>query len=271
MLDANFRDFSRLHELAACCPQICCMSATIRPACLAFLAEKIGRSSFSESISISPERTSLALQLVVTPQVRTFIAENLQLQPQGQRAIVFCLYKINVEQTVQFLRSLSMGRDIFQCISGKSADCSAFNRSKSAIMVCTTVLAAGVSFSNVTRVYFQDGSHGPEVFLQGAGRGARADGEQCMAFLVTSKQQLNYFNDTLTCPQAATMATFCMKCFEEGLNFAHELYGLFLHDDIREAAGDKRSRTQQFFDKDISQSDVKPKSEEQSHETFQVN
>ena len=214
-------------------------------------AEKIGRSSFSKSISVSPERETLRLQLVVTTDIRAFILQNLQLQPAGQRAIIFCLYKTNVAQTVAFLKASGMKRDIFECVSGKDADCSVFNQSESGVMVCTTVLAAGVSFSYVSRVYFQDGSHGPEVFLQGAGRGARADGEQCWAFLVTSKQQMNYFQEATNCPQASSMAKFCMTCFDEGLHFGCELYKIFDHGDVEggeDVAGDKRSATQQSMD-----------------------
>ena len=255
VVDGDFRDFSRLHEVTTYCPQVCCMSATIRPDSLSQLAEKIGRSSFSRSISVSPERATLVLQLVVTSDIRDFISKNLRLQPAGQRAIIFCLYKTNVAQTAQFLKASGISRDIFKCVSGKSADCCAFNQSESGIMVCTTVLAAGVSFSNVSRVYFQDGSHGPEVFLQGAGRGARADGEQCRAFLVTSKHKLNYFQETTNCPQASSMANLCMNCFEKGLHFGRELYKIFDHEEAEEVTGHKRSSAQQ---------------DEQPQQTFQV-
>jgi superfamily II DNA helicase RecQ len=243
VLDADFRDFSTLSQVTTHCPQVCCMSATIRRESLPILADKIGRSLFTQSIFVSPERPNLALQLVVTAEIRAFIADNLKKQPQGQRAIIFCLFKSNVTQTVEFLNTLSLDREIFECTSGK-ADCFAFDTSESGIMVCTTVLAAGVSFKNVTRIYFQDLSHGPEVFLQGSGRGARSEGEQCMAFLVTSMRQLNYFKDSPNAPYATFMANFCMKCFNEGLHFGRELYRLFDHD---EDAGAKRPRVSHMF------------------------
>lgn len=243
VLDADFRDFSTLSQVTTHCPQVCCMSATIRNESIPLLADKIGRSLFSQSIFVSPERPNLALQLVVTSEIRAFIAENLKKQPQGQRAMIFCLFKSNVPQTVEFLKTLSLDREIFECTSGK-ADCSGFDRSEFGIMVCTTVLAAGVSYKKVTRVYFQDCSHGPEVFLQGSGRGARAEGEQCMAFLVTSMRQLNYFKDAPNSPYATFMANFCIKCFSEGLHFGRELYRLFDHDDD---AGAKRPRVSQLF------------------------
>ena len=231
------------------------MSATIRPDILFVLADKIGRASFSESIAVSPERASLSLQLVVTSEGRDFIVQNLQRQPQCERAIIFCLYKCNVPQTVRFLKSSGIQRDIFECVSGKSADdCNGFYRSESGIMVSTTVLAAGVSFNNVTRVYFEGGAHGPEVFLQGAGRGARADGQQCEAFLVTSKQQISYLMDRTKCDSASIMAKFCNNCFEEGLHFGRELYRLFYHDESKkEVAGDKRFRNPDLFGDDSGQ------------------
>lgn len=272
VVDGDFRDFSRLSEVTTYCPQVCCMSATIRPDSLSHLAEKIGRSSFSRSISVSPERGTLHLQLVVTSNTREFISQNLRLQCAGQRAIIFCLYKTNVAQTAQFLKASGITRDVFECVSGKSADCYGFNQSESGIMVCTTVLAAGVSFSNVSRVYFQDGSHGPEVFLQGAGRGARAEGEQCEAFLVTSKQQLNYFQRSTNCPQASSMATFCKDCFEKGLHFGRELYKMFDHDDVEENPGNKRSSTQQsIYDNPAKYGVLKTlQQNDQQPQTFQV-
>lgn len=253
MVDADFRDFSSLHAVTTYCPQVCCMSATIRPGTVAVLADKIGRVSFSESIALSPERASLSLHLVVTSEVRDFIVQNLQTQPRRERAIIFCLYKNNVSHVVRLLKSSGIHREIFECVSGKSSDCFAFNRSESGIMVSTTVLAAGVSFNNVTRIFFQDGSHGPEVFLQGAGRGARADGQQCDVFLVTSKQQLDFLMDIPKCASASSMAKFCKNCFENGLHFGRELYRLFDHDGIKEVAGDKRSRNPDLFAEDSGQ------------------
>lgn len=272
VVDGDFRDFSGLSEVTTFCPQVCCMSATIRPDYVSHLAEKIGRNSFSRSITVSPERENLRLQLVMTSDTRAFISQNIQLQPAGQRAIIFCMYKTNVSQTAQFLRASGIAREVFECVSGKSADCDAFNQSGSGIMVCTTVLAAGVSFSNVSRVYFQDGSHGPEVFLQGAGRGARADGEQCQAFFVTSKQQLDYFEGSTNCPQASSMANFCMTCFEKGLHFGRELYKMFDHDDVEEIVGDKRLSTQQSIDENPAKYGVFKILQQNQHppQTFQV-
>ena len=259
VIDGDFRDFSTLSQVTTHCPQVCCMSATIRPDSLPPLADKIGRSLFSQSIFLSPERPNLALQLVVTSEIRAFFEGNLRKQPSGQRAIIFCLFKSNVAQTAEFLKTLSLDREIFECTSGK-ADCFAFDQSESGILVCTTVLAAGVSFKKVTRVYFQDCSHGPESFLQGSGRGARAEGEQCMAFMVTSMRQLNYFIDAPNSPYATFMAKFCMKCFSEGLHFGRELYRMFAHD---EGAGAKRPRISHPFSEQNESSSNPPS-------TFQV-
>jgi hypothetical protein len=229
VLDGDFRDFANLSDITQQCPQICCMSATIQPQILSELAGILGRTAFSKSISMSPHRSSLSLALRITTDTRSFITGELQSQTKGQRAIIFCLFKNNVSQIAAYIQSAVTGRRVFQCTSGKAADSCSFNQSESAIMVCTTVLAAGVSFEKVTRVYFIDCSHGPEVFLQGAGRGARCEGEQCIATLVTNRQQLETFKDSPTLIYAARMACLCLKCIDQHLNFADEICKLFVH------------------------------------------
>jgi superfamily II DNA/RNA helicase len=58
------------------------------------------------------------------------------------------------------------------------------------------VLSAGVSFDEVTRVFFLGSAHNPETFLQGAGRGARSEQEKCIATLVTTKKDMAYYKES---------------------------------------------------------------------------
>jgi hypothetical protein len=226
VVDADFRDFHGIQEMARYCPQVCCMTATLQPHFTSVLASILGRPKFSRSILLSPKRNSVSLVIKVTSDPRKFIADDLCAQDENRRAIVFCLFKRNVEDMSRILRS-RMNRQVFDCTSGATADLSAFAESDSSVMVCTTVLAAGVSFDRVTRIYFLDGAHGPEIVLQGAGRGARAKGEICIATLVTSKHQLECLKERDGCLGA--MASFCQTCIEDKLDFAEELYKLFKH------------------------------------------
>jgi hypothetical protein len=66
------------------------------------------------------------------------------------------------------------------------------------------------------------------VLLQGAGRGARSENEHCVATLVTTRQQLEYFIDS-SLGHTARMASFCLNCLEKDLDFDRELYRLFDH------------------------------------------
>lgn len=229
ILDGDWRDFANLSDISHHCPQICCMSATIQPDLLSELAGKFGRTAFSESIWMPPNRASLSLVLRITSDTRSFISGEIRSQKQGHRAIVFCLFKSNVPQIAAYIQSAIPNRRVFQCTSGKASDYTLFNASDSAIMVCTTVLATGVSFEKVSRVYFLECSHGPEVFLQGAGRGARCDGESCIATLVTNRQQLETFQESPNMASAARMASFLLKCIDGDLNFGDEICRLFDH------------------------------------------
>ena len=231
MLDGDFRDFADLGETTRHCPRVCCMSATIQPDLLSDLAGKFGRDGFSASISMSPQRSTLSLVLKVTSDTRSFITADLLSQSPGERAIIFCLFKNNVPHVANYVQSACRDRCVFQCISGKAADFTAFNRSESAIMVCTTVLAAGVAFQKVSRVYFLECSHGPEVFLQGSGRGARDEGEACIATLVTTKQQLETFKGS-SMVYVSRMAAFCISCIEKRLDFGDEICKLFEHSKV---------------------------------------
>ena len=203
------------------------MTATLQPSSVAELAKVVGRQSFSESLLLSPKRQALSVCMKMTSDPRAWIVEDLQFQPQNQRAIVYCLYKKNVELFAEILRTKLPYRVVLECVSGSTADLSKF-KSTFSIMVCTSVLVAGISIDGVTRVYFLDCAHGPEGFLQGAGRGARAEGETCVATLVTCKAQLQYF---MYSDQKFTseMATFCYSCYENNLDFAEQLYKLFQH------------------------------------------
>jgi superfamily II DNA/RNA helicase len=203
------------------------MTATLQPSSVAELAKTVGRKGFSESLFLSPKRQALSVCMKMTTDPRSWIVEDLERQPQNQRAIVYCLYKRNVELMAEMLKSKMPKRVVLECVSGSTADLSKF-KSTFSIMVCTSVLIAGISIDGITRVYFLDCANGPEGFLQGAGRGARAEGETCVATLVTCKSQLQYFmysDQTMT----SHMATFCYSCYERNLDFAEELYKLFQH------------------------------------------
>lgn len=203
------------------------MTATLQPSSVAELAKVVGRQGFSESLFLSPKRQALSVCMKMTSDPRSWIVEDLQFQPQNQRAIVYCLYKKNVELFAEILRTKLPYRVVLECVSGSTADLVKFKTTFS-IMVCTSVLGAGISIDGVTRVYFLDCANGPEGFLQGAGRGARAEGETCVATLVTCKTQLQYFmysDQTYT----SQMATFCYSCYEKNIDFAEELYKLFQH------------------------------------------
>ena len=226
VVDADFRDFHGIQEMARYCPQVCCMTATLQPHFTSAVASILGRPQFSRSILLSPRRNSVSLVIKVTSDPRRFIADDLCGQDENRRAIVFCLFKRNVEDMARILRS-RVNRQVFDCTSGATADLSAFAEYDSSVMVCTTVLAAGVSFDSVTRIYFLDGAHGPEIILQGAGRGARAKGETCVATLVTSNHQLECLKERDGCLGA--MASFCQTCIHDKLDFAEELYRLFEH------------------------------------------
>jgi hypothetical protein len=195
-LDGAYRDFSSLHEICTHCPQVCCMTATLQPRHQAGLAAKLGRVGFSKSILFPPERPQLKLVLKITTDARGWIAEDLNNQPSGQKALVFCLFKKVVPEMSLYLKSILHNREIMECVSGVTADLVAFRRSDSGVMVCTSVLATGVSVENITRVYFLGCAHGPESFLQGAGRGARSDQEKCVATMVTTKRDLAFYQDS---------------------------------------------------------------------------
>jgi superfamily II DNA helicase RecQ len=195
-LDGAYRDFSSLHEICTHCPQVCCMTATLQTRHQAGLAAKLGRVGFSKSILFPPERPQLKLVLKITTDARGWIAEDLNNQPSGQKALVFCLFKKVVPEMSLYLKSILHNREIMECVSGVTADLVAFRRSDSGVMVCTSVLATGVSVENITRVYFLGCAHGPESFLQGAGRGARSDQEKCVATMVTTKRDLAFYQDS---------------------------------------------------------------------------
>jgi hypothetical protein len=59
-------------------------------------------------------------------------------------------------------------------------------------------------------------------------RWPRDETENCLATLVTTKQQLEYFR-TSGLVYAAMMASFCLNCLEKKLDFDCELYKLFDH------------------------------------------
>ena len=163
----------------------------------------------------------------VTQDPRIWIEKQLLLQPVTERAIIFCLFRKHVEMMVSYLKSKITTRQIFECSSGATDDLPAFHAA-SGVMVCTSVLSTGVSFDKVTRVIFLDCCHGPEAFLQGAGRGARFEGETCVSTLVTNKAQLQYFMHS-DMPEVGKMATFCYEVIEKRLDFSSEIYKLFQH------------------------------------------
>jgi superfamily II DNA/RNA helicase len=189
-LDASFRDFGSIYEVCLQCPQVCCMTATLQPRHVVSLAQKLGRKGFSESMLVCPSRPQLEVGLKVTTDAKAWIAQELKRQPAGQRAIVFCLFKQNVTEMAAYLKGTLESREILECVSGAIHDMAMFRKLSSAIMVCTSVLAAGVSFDTVTMVFFLSCAHGPEYFLQGAGRGARSEQEKCVATLVSTRRDL---------------------------------------------------------------------------------
>jgi superfamily II DNA/RNA helicase len=166
------------------------MTATLQPRHVAGLAQKLGRKGFSESMLVCPSRPQLEVGLKVTTDAKAWIAQELKRQPAGQRAIVFCLFKQNVTEMAAYLKGTLESREILECVSGAIHDMAMFRKLSSAIMVCTSVLAAGVSFDTVTMVFFLSCAHGPEYFLQGAGRGARSEQEKCVATLVSTRRDL---------------------------------------------------------------------------------
>ena len=86
-------------------------------------------------------------------------------------------------------------------------------------------------FRRFQGVYFLECSHGPEVFLQGSGRGARDEGEACIATLVTTKQQLETFKGS-SMVYVSRMAAFCISCIEKRLDFGDEICKLFEHSKV---------------------------------------
>ena len=189
-LDASFRDFASIYEVCLQCPQVCCMTATLQPRHVAGLAQKLGRKGFSESMLVCPSRPQLQVGLKVTTDAKAWISQELKRQPAGQRAIVFCLFKHNVTEMAAYLKETQGSREILECVSGAIDDMAMFRKLSSAIMVCTSVLAAGVSFDTVTMVFFLSCAHGPEYLLQGAGRGARSEQETCVATLVSTRRDM---------------------------------------------------------------------------------
>ncbi len=226
VVDGDFRDFHGIRQISKFCPQVCCMTATMQPHFTSVMTSVLGRRPFSRSILLSPKRDSVSLGIKISSDPRNCIAEDLSLQEPNRRAIVFCLFKKNVEDMSKMLRSI-LKRDVLDCTSGATADLATFAASDSAVIVCTTVLATGVSFDRVTRIYFLDCAHSPEVFLQGAGRGAREQGETCVATIVTSKQQLECLKEREG--YLGAMANFCQTCIQTSANFSQELYRLFEH------------------------------------------
>ena len=167
ILDRDWRpDFSKLWEIAKHCPKICCMTATLQPHCVSQLASQFGRSTFSQSLCISPYRSGIQLAMKVTQEPRLWIEQQLLSQPLTERAIIFCLFRKHVEMMVSYLKSKMTTRQIFECSSGATDDLSAF-QAASGVMVCTSVLSTGVTFEKVTRVYFLDCCHGPRRWLSG--------------------------------------------------------------------------------------------------------
>jgi superfamily II DNA/RNA helicase len=261
-LDGDYRDFGHLHEISSHCPQVCCMTATLQPGLLPILADKLGRpEGFSESMFLSPKRSNLSLELRMSVDPRMWITQELSkltAQKSGQRAIVFCMFKKQVYELAELLRSKLKNFDVFECVAGSNADLTAFKMSLSGIMVCTTVLAAGVSFQNVTRVFFLDCAHGPELFLQGAGRGARSDSDHCTSTLVTNKSQLQHFKGGQMA-NTAEFAAFCLNCIENNLVFAQEIYALYDHQTVHVRAS-KRARSDDESSALASQTDTSAKS-----------
>ena len=229
MIDKDFRDFSKLHEVTRGCPQICCMSATIQQKHVAALAASIGRTHFTNGMTMTPHREALSLQLRISFDPKLAIMEELLLQQKEEKAIVFCLFKAAVSEFAVMLKQKGLGRSVFECVSASLSEVDTFRKSKGGIMVCTSVLAAGMSFQNVSRVFFLDCAHSPEEFMQGAGRGARAVGETCIASLFTSISKLEKLQAS-SMKSTSSMASFCLDCMATRKDFATSLYGLFEHE-----------------------------------------
>lgn len=227
-LDSDYRDFGSIHEICAQCPHVCCMTATLQHQYVASLAARLGRTGFSKSMFLSPTRPRLAMMMKITSDSRLWIAQQLVAQPADQRAIVFCLFKKSVPDMATYLQQHLGHRKILECISGATADIPGFRADKSAVMVCTTVLCAGISIDSITRIFFLDCAHGPEAFVQGAGRGARAKHESCVAALVTTKKDILYYQQS-GFAGIADMAAFCQRCLEHNLEFSQEVCKLFEH------------------------------------------
>jgi superfamily II DNA/RNA helicase len=170
----------------------------------------------------------LEIILKVTSDSKLWIAQQLKEQPKHQKAIVFCLFKRNVSDMAKFLKVQLENRQVLECVSGSLGDLPTFRTQDSAVMVCTSVLCAGVSIDGITRVFFLDGVQGPEALLQGAGRGAREERDKCFAALVTTKGNLQYFQQAKL-SGVSDMATFCQKCIDEGADFTREVCSLFEH------------------------------------------
>ena len=88
-----------------------------------------------------------------------------------------------------------------------------------------------ILYENVTQVLCLDCAGGAAQFLQGSGRGARGAGEKCVATLVTSRGQLQYFAFS-DMKANASMAVFCLNVLDSNQDFASELYKLFEHPQI---------------------------------------
>ena len=206
------------------------MTATIQPDEVQDLADLIGRKDFTQRMMLSPKREALDVRIRLSTDPKNWIAQELETQPDGERAIVFCPFKKNVFSMARLLRTTTT-RSVFECESGKTDALDQFRMSQSSIMVCTSVLSAGVTFGKVTQVIFLDCAGGTAQFLQGAGRGARGAGEKCVATLVTSRTQLQYFAYS-DMKEIAHMAEFCLHVLNKNLDFASELYKLFEHPQI---------------------------------------
>lgn len=206
------------------------MTATIQPQEVQGLSAMIGRKEFTKRMMLSPKRDALDVRIRLSTDPKNWIAQELEKQPAGERAIVFCPFKKNVFSMARLLRSTTT-RSVFECESGQTDDLDQFRISQSSIMVCTSVLSAGVTFEKVTQVIFLDCAGGAAQFLQGSGRGARGAGEKCVATLVTSRSQLLYFACS-EMTQLAHMAEFCLHVLDTNMDFASELYKLFEHPQI---------------------------------------
>jgi superfamily II DNA/RNA helicase len=170
----------------------------------------------------------LDIILKVTSDSKAWIAQQLREQPKHQKAVVFCLFKRNVFDMAKYLKVQLEDRQVLECTSGSLGDLPTFRSQNSSVMICTSVLCAGVSIDGITRVFFLDGVQGPEALLQGAGRGARAETDKCFAALVTTKSNLQYFQQAKL-SGISEMATFCQKCDAEGLDFTRQVCSLFEH------------------------------------------